>query len=204
MSSVDKLPDWSLFQEREILAPDDELLSPVAEITATLRATNRALTSAQQISRDLEQSSFTELARQAILVVQLGVLLERSTEIFRACAEQQQTKALARVYKSLQIIQKQMLDELQKAGLEIELPLHKTYAEVAEYVEIDQWQHLEHLSAELVVDVLEPVIRRDTLLRAGRVIMGAPLHAEPSSTQDEREAAEQVDLNVRKAEPADD
>lgn len=203
MSSVDKLPDWSLFQEREILVPGDELLSPVAEITATLRATNRTLTSAQQVSHDLAQSSFTELARQAILVVQLGALLERSAEIFRASAEQQQTKALARVYKSLQIIQKQMLDELQKAGLEIELPLHKTYAEVAEYVEIDQWQHLEDLSAELVVDVLEPVLRRGALLRAGRVIMGAPLHARPSGTQDESEAAEQVDLHVRKAEPAD-
>lgn len=204
MSSVDKFPDWSIFRERETLAPVSELLSPTSEITATLRSTNRTLSRTQQALQDIEQSSFTELAQLAVLVTQLGTLIERNAEVFAASAEQQPTKSLSRVYKSLQIIQNQMLDSLKKAGLEVEIPLYKTYAEVAEYVEIEQWQHLQNLSEETVIDVLEPVIRRGALLHTGRVIMGAPLTTAASDEQDGTAPCEQMPARDKKEEPANE
>ncbi len=187
---MDNFPDWSVFQEREVIVPTNELLSPASEIASTLRATHTKLVDVQQTLQDLEQNSFAELARQAVLVVQLGMLLERSTDVFLASSEKKPISPLARIYKSLQIIQKQMLDELKKAGLEIEVPLHKTYAEVADTVEIEHWRHSQDIVEEIVIDVLEPVIRKGTLLRAGRVIMGAPLSAQTSDGSNETIASE--------------
>lgn len=185
---MNDFPDWSLFQERETIATSSELLSPASEIAATFHIFSTRLLKAQQALDDLERSNFAELAQQAVLVVQLGMLLERNADIFTSASDQKEHNNLYHIYKSFQIIQKQMLDDLKKAGLEIEIPLHRSYAEVADSVEIDHWRHHQKFSEELVIDVLEPVIRKGTLLRAGRVIMGAPLSTQIlPSTPDEAE-----------------
>jgi hypothetical protein len=201
---VDSFPDWSVFQEREAIVPTSELLSPASEIATTLRATHLKLVVAQQTLQDLEQSSFAELAQQAVLVVQMGMLLERSADAFLASSEKKPISPIVRIYKSLQIIQKQMLDELKKAGLEIEVPLHKTYAEVADTVEIEHWRHSQDIAEEIVIDVLEPVIRRGALLRAGRVIMGAPLSAQTFAGRTETITSEQTQQETRKDNQADE
>jgi len=200
---VDRLSDWSVFQERETVAVANELLSPASEIATTLRATYAIWSRAQQAAQDNEQSSFTELAQQAILVVQLGMLLEHNADTFLTSPEQKLTNPLLRIYKSLQIIQKQMLDALKKAGMEIEIPLHKSYAEVADSVEIEHWRHHQDIYEETVIDVLEPVIRKGSLLRTGRVIMGAPLIAQSSGEQGEEMALGQARQDARQEGQAD-
>lgn len=182
MVSVDKFPDWSVFQQRETLVPTDDFSSPAAEVATVLRAAHAKQEAGQQALRELEWRSFVELAQQAVRVVQLGKLLEDKADAFLSSSEAKQARALAHAYKSLQINQKQMLDALKKAGLEIEIPLHKTYAEVAENVEIEEWRHHQDFTEEIVVDVKEPIVRRGSLIRAGRVIMGAPLSAQPLET----------------------
>lgn len=184
---MDNFPDWDIFQERETLHSASEVLSPVAELVASLHQSNRLLEQTRQELLDLEQSGFTELTRLAVLVVQLQTLLERNAALFPVQPATSQEKALARFGKSLHIIEKQLLDALRQAGLELEVPFHKTYAEVAEDVEIDQWHHLPDLTEEIVIDVLEPILRKGKLWRAGRVIMGAPLQAEPGSAEEDAE-----------------
>lgn len=182
---MDDFPDWSVFQERETLALAGELLSPAAEIAAVLRTTSARLARAEQLLREAEQNDFSRLAQLAVLAAQLGMLLERNAGVFGGNAAVTHQEELASVYKSLQIIQKQMLAFLRKAGLEIELPLAKTYAEVAGCVEIEEWQHHQNFVEERVIDVIEPVVRKGLWLRAGRVVMGAPLAARPQNNHDE-------------------
>lgn len=186
---MDELPDWSLFQERETLQLDEELLSPAAEITAVLRASAAKFASAEQLFREAEENNFTNLAQQAVLVVQFGMLLERSTPLFESAKAEQ--RELASIAKSLQIIQKQMLSSLHRANLEIEIPLTKSYTEVAGRVEIERWQHSQDAVEEYVLEVIEPVIRKGPLLRPGRVVMCAPLTARPHEKQNEDELWEQ-------------
>jgi hypothetical protein len=199
-SSVDSLPDWSVFQERETVPVANELLSPASELATTLRTTHALLSKMQQAIEDSEQSRFSELAQHAVLVGQLGMLLEKNADTLLASVEHKLTNPLFRFYKSLQIIQKQMLDALKKAGLEIEIPLNKSYAEVADSVEIEHWRHFQDISEEIVIEVIEPIIRKGSSRRAGRVVMGAPLHAQSPIQQDETIVPEQATHQEGQAE----
>ncbi|GCE07571.1 hypothetical protein [Dictyobacter aurantiacus] len=195
---MDKLPDWSVFQERETLSLPGELLSPASEIAMALRLTRAQLAETRQTLQRSEQDNFSELAQQAVLIVQLGRLLESSSAAFLTFTENKVKNPLYPIYKQLQVIQKQMLDTLKKAGVEIEIPLHKTYAEVADYVEIEHWRHQEDITEEMVIDVIEPVIRKGALLRAGRVIMGAPLSQQSYTASEEQPASGQASQGERK------
>ncbi|GHO66893.1 hypothetical protein KSC_057850 [Ktedonobacter sp. SOSP1-52] len=189
MSSAGNLPDWSIFKEREALPLEYELLSPAAEVAALLRVHYASLTEGRRAEAEAFQTSFAALAEQAVLVAQLEMLLQRSSSSFSSSDQgsrlQGRQETLPRLYKSLCIIKDQMLEALTSAGIEIEFPLGKSYEEVADFVEIEHWRHQQHLTEEIVIDVYEPIIRMlqahqgPVLVRAGRVVMGAPLESEP-------------------------
>lgn len=189
MSSAGKFPDWSIFKERETLPLEQEVLSPAAEVAALLRVHYVSVTEGRQAEKEAFQTGFAALAEQAVLVFQLEMLLQRSSSSFASSDSgsrlQGRQETLPRLYKSLRIIKDQMLEALTSAGIEIEIPLGKSYEEVADFVEIEHWRHQQHLAEEIVLDVYEPIIRMRqanqglVLVRAGRVVMGAPLESVP-------------------------
>jgi hypothetical protein len=191
MSSVDKIPDWSVFKERELLSLEHELLSPAAEVAAVLRQRHAALDEARQAKAEIAQAGFVALAEQAVLAVQLELLLERSLPSFSGVDSPVQGKrgSLSHIYKSLCIVKDQMFDALKKAGIEIEVPLGKRYEEVADSVEVEQWQPRQDCREEVVIAVREPIVRMRRsdhpggLVRVGRVNIGVPL--EEVSTDEE-------------------
>ncbi len=167
MSSSDEFPDWSLFSERN--SPVEvELVSPASEVTAILRRCQMALEEAQQTIEQTRKQGLMALANQAVLVAQL-------TDTIEHYAPNLAQASLAKVHRSLRILKDQMLAGLADAGLEIEVPLGKSFDEVERWVNIDGWRHHESFSGEVVAEVVEAIVRYDgKLLRPGRVVMGAP------------------------------
>jgi hypothetical protein len=50
------------------------------------------------------------------------------------------------------------------------------FDEVSEFVHVAGWRHHQDFTAEVVANVLEPIVRYgETVVRLGRVEMGAPL-----------------------------
>lgn len=186
MSSLDKLPDWSAFSKREVPF-DVELLSPASEAAALLQRSQVALDEAWKEVDNVRKEGLEALAQQAVLVVQLAAVLERYAPEY---AQASMTKA----YRSLRIIKDQMLDELQRAGLEIVVPHGKAFDEIAHLANIDGWRHHESFSAEVVAEVIEPIVTyRGELVRLGRVVMGAPPEAAiivATSTSETEKSAE--------------
>ncbi len=167
MSSLDKLPDWSVFSQREV-SFDVDLLSPASEVASVLQKSRIALDEAWTEVDNVRREGLEALAQQAVLVVQLAAVLERY-------ASEYAQASLTRVYRSLHIIKDQMLDELQRAGLEIIVPLGRPFDEIAHLANVDGWRHHESFSAEVVAEVVEPIVTyRGELVRLGRVVMGAP------------------------------
>ena len=167
MSSSAEFPDWSVFSERE--APfDSELLSPASEVAAVLQWSHAALDEAQQAVEDVRREGLMALAEQAVLVVQLAAALDRYAPDFTQAS-------LTNVQRSLRIVKDQMLAAVNRAGLEIGVPLGKSFNEVADLVSVAGWRHHRNFSSEVVAEVLEPfVVYRGVPLRFGRVVMGAP------------------------------
>jgi molecular chaperone GrpE (heat shock protein) len=175
MSSSDKFPDWSAFSKREIPF-EVELLSPASEAAALLQRSQAALDEAWQEVDHVRGEGLAALAQQAALVIQLAATLERYQPDFTQAS-------LKKVYRSLQITKDQMLDELRRVGLEIIVPLGKTFDEVAQLVNVDGWRHQEHFTSEVVAEVIEPIVMyRNILVRPGRVVMGAPLEQKTTTS----------------------
>jgi molecular chaperone GrpE (heat shock protein) len=171
MSSSDEFPDWNIFSEREVPL-DVELLSPASEVTAILRRCQAALDEAQQTVEHIRKQGLMALAEQAVLVVQLAAALDRyAPDLAQA--------SLAKVHRSLRIIKDQMLAALTDAGLEIEVPISKSFDEVERWVNVDGWRHHPSFPGEVVAEVVEPIVLyQGVLLRPGRVVMGAPPEGE--------------------------
>jgi hypothetical protein len=174
MSSSDKpqaqdpFPDWSAFSPRE--APDEiESLSPAAEAAGLLQRYYADLAAARQQQQDVTNGVLRALAKQAMYVFQFGAALERyQTEFAQA--------SLPRVHRHLRVLKDQMLDGLYASGLEIDVPLAQPFETVADVVNVDGWRHETQFTAEVVAEVSEPIVRAGgTLIRPGRVVMGAPV-----------------------------
>jgi molecular chaperone GrpE (heat shock protein) len=101
-------------------------------------------------------------------VVQLAAALD----IYESVLTQ---ASLGKVHRHLRIIKDQMLSALEKAGLEVNIPVGKPFNEVANVVHVDGWRHHADFLSEVVAEVIEPIVTyRGRLVRMGRVVMGAP------------------------------
>ncbi len=173
MSSLDKFPDWDMFQMREIPI-EVEILSPATETIALLQSRLIDIHAVQTTGDEKHTAGIEALAQQAVFVVQL----EASLQSYKTKFEETN---LNKVYHALRIVKDQMLTALQEAGLEIIIPLGKPFDEVAEYVDIVGWRHNKGYIEEVVAEVLEPIVfSQSVLIRQGRVVMGAPLAQKPS------------------------
>ncbi len=172
MSSLDKFPDWSIFQKR-YLPNGVEMLSPAAETVALLQSRLTDVRAAQTSSNEMRTAGLEALAQQAVFVVQL----EASLDNYKIKLEE---AMLDKVYRALRIVKDQMLTALQEAGLEVIIPFGKPFDDVAEHVDVLGWRHHEDFIEEVVAEVLEPIIfSHGTLIRQGRVVVGAPLAQKP-------------------------
>ncbi len=169
MSSSNRFPHWDDFSEREVPLHSTELLSPASEVMSVLQHYHADLAQARQDIERTRNEYLAALAQQAIFVSQFETRLH-DIEVILVQA------SLERVYRTLRIMKDQMRSALHDIGIDIENPLDKPYDQVKDWVEVEGWSHREELKAEVVVEVLKPIITyRGTLLRLGQVIMGAPL-----------------------------
>jgi hypothetical protein len=168
MSSSDEFPNWSLFSEREQSLSVD-LLAPALEVATLLQKHRAELDLAHQESEEARRAGLEALAEQAVFVIQMSGALERYEQDFIKAS-------LVKAHRHLRVLKDQMLDTLSKAGIEAEIPLLKPFDEVAESVHIEGWRHRQEYTAEVVAEVIEPIIKhKGELVRMGRVVMGAPL-----------------------------
>lgn len=167
MSSSGRPPDWSVFKERSIPASPD-IISPAMEVSALLQ---RYSADAKKARHDIDAARLEGIeiaARQAVYVVQLAAALEAYEQAFKDAS-------LQRAHRHLRIIKDQMLSALSGEGLEIVIPANKPFDDVAELVHVEGWRHSDMFTSEIVAEVLEPVIYyKGSLIRMGRVVMGAP------------------------------
>jgi molecular chaperone GrpE (heat shock protein) len=167
MSSLDKFPDWDAFSERPLPAPV-ELLSPASEAAAILQQANHRLEAAQREVAEVRRQGLSELAQQAVYVTQLAAALER----YAPALDQ---AALGRIHRHLRVLKDQMLVAFTGAGMEIHNPLGEPFDAVVDRVHVEGWRHSPVFSAEVVAEVIEPVIlHQGQVIRQGRVVMGAP------------------------------
>jgi len=180
MSFSVSFPDWSVFSEREV-PYEVELLSPASETAAALQQCVSDVRTAREETEDVRSSGLSKLASQAVLVVQF----EKALAFYEADF---QKTALIKVYRHLRVLKDQMLDALKAAELEIIVPVGSPFDEVADLVHVHGWRYDERYQAEIVAEVLEPLVRhRGRIVHLGRVIMGAPIQSidQPIQTQSE-------------------
>ena len=144
MFSLDKFPDWDMFQMREVPI-EVEILSPAAETIALLQSRLTDIRAVQTVSDEKHTAGLDALAQQAVFVVQLEASLQNYKTKFEEAN-------LNKVYRALRIVKDQMLTALQEAGLEVIIPLGKPFDEVAEYVDVLGWRHHEDFTGEVVVE----------------------------------------------------
>lgn len=167
MSSLASFPDWSVFSEREV-PHEVELLSPASEIAAALQQCFSDVRTVKEEVGKVRFGGLSKLADQAVLAVQF----EKALEFYEADF---QKTSLTKVHRHLRVLKDQMLDALEAAELEIVVPLGRPFDEVADSVHVHGWRYDAQYQAEIVAEVLEPIVRhRGRIVRLGRVIMGAP------------------------------
>jgi hypothetical protein len=176
MSSSDEPLSWSAFSTRPVAVRSD-LVSPVAEMVAVLQRYRADVDAARAAVEDVRREGLKALAGQAVLAVRLEAALA-------AYQAKMADASLGRAYQHLRILKDQMLEGLVAQELAVVRLLGRPYVEVAALVEVDGWLHRAELEAEVVVEELEPaVVSAGVLIRAGRVVMGAPLQAAPASEE---------------------
>jgi hypothetical protein len=172
MSSSADLPGWETFALRD--APEAvDILSPASEVAALLQRYRAEVDQATSAASGAERRGLEALAEQAVLAAQLASALERY-------AAQLKDAGLERVHRHLRVIKDQMFAACAAAGLDLIVPLGASFDEVADLVHVEGWRHRDEFTAEVVAEVVEPIIKHGgTLLRHGRVVMGAPASARP-------------------------
>lgn len=167
MSYSDELLGWSQFAAREAPALD-ELRSPAAEIAALLQRYRADVDSAQRATDEAKRAGLEALAEQSVFIAQLAAALDRyEADLAQA--------GLSRAHRHLRVLKDQMLSAVRRHGLEVVMPLGQPYEAVADRVEVDGWRHDTRFAAEVVAEVVEPIVlQAGKVLRQGRVVMGAP------------------------------
>ena len=178
MSFSANFPDWSQFKERAVTNTDVNFVSMAAQMAALINERGNAVREGQRAVEDERKRWLEALAKQATLVVQLTIVLDRYEATIAQHTQEPRTQ-LQRSYRSLRIVKDQMLDALRSAGLEVVIPLRKSFDELGETVRVENWIHHERFTAEVVAEVKEPVVYFEgTLVQQGRVVMGAPIEEE--------------------------
>lgn len=172
MSSSADLPGWEAFALRD--APESvDLLSPSSEVGGLLQRYRAEIDRATAAASEAKRDGLEALASQAVLTVQLASALDRY-------AGQLKDAGLERVHRHLRVLKDQMLAACAAAGVEIRVPLGAPFDEVADLVHVAGWRHRDEFTAEVVAEVIEPIVTHaGTLLRPGRVVMGAPVSSRP-------------------------
>jgi hypothetical protein len=166
MSSLGKFPDWSVFHEREVPTPV-EIASPSSTISALLESRLADIKALKQRVVPVDGAELDALAQQAVYHAELALLLNEAAEI-----------------SVLRMINDKMRENLKNVGLEVIDLQGKSFHEVPDYVDVIGWRHKAEFSAEVVDEVLEPIVLCDGLvMRRGRIIMGAPLAQKPENRE---------------------
>jgi len=181
MSSSDEL-GWDAFSPRDV-EDGIEIRSPAAEMAGVLQRYRNDVDTLVAQAAEARIDSMRALADQAVLAVQLeSALALYETRLFDA--------AMGKVHQHLRIIKDRMIQGTEAAGLEVVRLVGLPYDEVAGMVEVDGWLHREELVAEVVLEANEPAVRSNgAVLRLGRVVMGAPMHAAPEAPAQDDAAA---------------
>lgn len=171
MSYLDEHVDWESFSLREIPFEVD-LFSPAAEMAACMQRIVQDVSAIRQEVSSTREKGLSALAQQATLVFQFEAVLELyKNELTDA--------TLKKVHRHFRVLKDQMRDALKQASIEVEDPIGASYDEVAETVEVIGWRFHEDFDKEVVAEVQEPIVKSNgVLIRAGRVVMGAPPQAE--------------------------
>ncbi|MBO2445704.1 hypothetical protein J4573_01235 [Actinomadura barringtoniae] len=175
---------WDAFSERD--APDEiELRSPAMELAQVLQLQQSALNAERGRSRTAVDEALAVAFDQAELVAKLGFsLADRKVALEEA--------GLAKVHDELRIWKDAMLDALRRGGVTVEDPTGRPHAEVADRIEVSDWDHDARFTAEVVARTEGPIVLHNgAVVRPGRVIMGAPAPADQDADQnrEEREKA---------------
>lgn len=174
MSSSDKntrpyrIPmNWDAFKERDVPV-NVELISPAAEVASLLQGIGSMLSDTQQCIDDARDADLQALACQGVLVVQLASALEFHESEFNE-------NSLQKTFRHFRVIKDQMLEAIEQAGLQVFVPLGEEFDKIADDVHVVGWRHNEAFESEQVVEVIEPIVRKNgRLIHMGRVVMGAP------------------------------
>lgn len=166
---------WAAFTDRP--APTAlELLSPASELLAALGHGRKRLEAERAAHRQSVAAGLAAAAEQAVLVHELGVLLDRHEQAFAAAG-------LSREHRQLGIVKRKMETALGALGLKVVDPIGKPFDETQHLVDVADWRHHADFRAEVVAETLEPIVLHDDeIVRLGRVYMGAPPVTGPDAT----------------------
>jgi hypothetical protein len=164
------MPTWLDFAEWPLEAV--EVRAPAIELAAVLRRYREDVDAAARASLEGRAKSLRALAEQAVLAAELSRLLEPS----RSGRAGEPVDAL---HGTLRRISTEMLRRARAAGLEI-VPLVGLEANaVHALADVEAWRYDDALTCEVVLEELEvTVLHHGTVLRRGRVVMGAPTHGD--------------------------
>lgn len=183
MSSLGNFPDWNVFTPRDEGLSNVEFISPAAEVASLLGKRHANQQRTQQNNEAEHQQLLELLAQQAVLAVKFLFLLERYEATFTQAGTQETQPHLNKAYRSLRILKDQMLAMLHNHGVNIDIPRGRPYDEVMNVVNIESWSHGPQYTAEVVVEVIDPIVfYQGKLLHRGSVVMGAPLGTDHVST----------------------
>ncbi|RMG22389.1 MAG: nucleotide exchange factor GrpE [Methanobacteriota archaeon] len=170
MSFSDNLLNWNQFKKRPEIE-GVEILSPAAEVAAYLQQFYAEINSLAEQLEDAHNEVISRLAEQAVLVFHFQAVLERYEEQLRHISQPG-----GDIFRTLRVLKDQMMATLKDSGIEIVVPLGRSFQEVAEMADKVHWRHGEEYTSEIVVEVIEPIIKlNNRVVRPAHLVMGAPL-----------------------------
>ncbi|MCD6486969.1 MAG: nucleotide exchange factor GrpE [Syntrophobacterales bacterium] len=176
MSSSDKFPDWDVFTERPV--PEDfELLSPASEVASDLQKIYQKMNDVKSETDKVRREGIEPLVQQAIFVYKFEVALEMYEAELQKISQPKSD-----VYRHLRVLKDQMIEALASSDVELISPVGEPFENVVDYVDMVHWRYHEDYTSEIVVEVLEPIIKfRGDVVKLARLVIGAPLGPEDKS-----------------------
>jgi hypothetical protein len=159
-------PTWEEFEERPVA--ELELRSPAAELAEVLQRSRANLEAAARAGAESRAQGLRALAEQAVLAVELENVLDRHPA----------WEVATSLYAALRGVKERMLLHIATMGLEVVRLRGASASNVRDIIEVESWRYDDAYASEVVVDELEVAVRLDgTLVRMGRVVIGAPCNA---------------------------
>ncbi|MDT0341983.1 hypothetical protein [Streptomyces litchfieldiae] len=187
-SAVEPPLDWADFAP---LPAPDELpgVPPDRELAAVL----------QRIWSDRSErrnEADAETARTRKAAADLAVHVARLEYLLAEAAGPLEAAGKRNLRRRLDVVRKQMADELAEIEVVASIPTGRPFEEVADEVDVLRWRHSDEYTAEFVIETVDPVVRdRGVVVRFGQVVVGAP--------RDEPLAPEQAAEQGQSEQPAE-